>query len=131
MKSRQILKSFAIAAFTFFGLNYSWSHAAIVGVLNNNSCGAELINDARASVKSLIGKPKSDPFFICLDGPFAGLNVQYGTTRFAPLFPSLIVLGPLGQNSDVASHEFVHAELAERTSVLLRTYKIPTWFDEG
>jgi hypothetical protein len=66
-----------------------------------------------------------------MEDPIVGLHITYGTTRFAPGLPAIVALGSEGLNIDVASHEYIHTEIAERSSVLKRTYRIPTWFDEG
>lgn len=119
------------ATATFFALNFSWTHAAFAGlVATENECPSELKATAKRRVKELFASVRASPLIFCLDRPSIGLAVSHGTTRFAPFLPSIIVLGPKGQIADVASHEFAHAEIASRTSALLRSYKIPTWFDE-
>ena len=117
-------------ALLFLAVNLSWTHAAMAAVFSD-SCPEELIKDARERATSMYGPVEAQPVFSCQNAPVLGLDVSHGTTRFAPLLPAIIVLGPEGQNIDVAAHEFFHAELAARTSVLLRSYAIPTWFDEG
>lgn len=123
--------SVGISALIFFGASHSWAHAAIVQAVSNTDCPSNLEAEARRSVIAYYGEVEASPIIACLQGPVLGLQVNYGTTRFAPFMPTIIILGPQGQNTDVASHEFSHAELAYRTSPLLRTYRIPTWFDEG
>ncbi|MCK8463496.1 hypothetical protein MUY35_06495 [Aliiroseovarius sp. S1339] len=131
LRPRHLFLSCGLFILIYFGANYSWSHAAIAGAVNGEECPAHLVDKAEYSVANLLGEMTANPWVYCMDQPAASLSVQYGTTRFAPLLPSIIILGTLGQNPDVASHEYVHAEVAERTSALLRTYRIPTWFDEG
>lgn len=131
MKSTQLICFVGLAGLIFLGVNYSWSHAAIAATISGKTCAPQLIEEAENSVADLFGEVTARPWLYCLDEPSFGLSVQHGTTRFAPLLPAIIVLGPHGQNPDVASHEYAHSELAQRTSVLLRTYRIPTWFDEG
>lgn len=59
------------------------------------------------------------------------LKIEGRPVYFAPFLPAIILFGPNGQNLDVMAHELVHAELAHRSSALLRIYKIPSWFDEA
>ncbi|MCH9806635.1 MAG: hypothetical protein K0U74_02785 [Alphaproteobacteria bacterium] len=123
----------AIAAALFFSLNFAWTHAALAGLSigNNASCPQDLAIAARQRVATFFGEVRSAPWFVCLNEPRLGLDVSHGTARFAPMLPTIVVLGPRGQNVDVAAHEFAHAEIAARTSPLLRSYRLPTWFDEG
>lgn len=120
-----------LAMVVFLGLNYSWTHAALARLVATTDCPPALEQDARHSVATLFGAAQSSPVFLCLQEPVLGLAVSHGTTRFAPFMPSIVVLGPQGQNPDVAAHEYGHAELAQRTSALLRSYRLPVWFDEG
>ena len=128
---RRIARLSSVAAMLFLGVNYSWTHAALAYAVNETQCDGVLEEKARSAVIALFGSTTANPIIVCLNQPTLGLRVDHGSIRFAPLLPSIIVLGPEGQNIDVASHEFSHAELRQRTSVLLRTYRIPTWFDEG
>lgn len=121
-----------IALGLFFGLNFGWTHAALASLVTTDSkCSSELETGARRRVAELFGDVRATPRFVCLNEPRLGLNVSHGTARFAPFLPTVIVLGPNGHVTDVAAHEFAHAEIAVRTSALLRTYVLPTWFDEG
>jgi hypothetical protein len=119
-----------LLALTFFGLNYAWTHAALAN-FSAEPCPSTLVSNAQTRLQAFVGNVQSAPWIICQQKPALGLNVSHGTTRFAPLLPSLVVLGPSGVNSDVLAHEWMHAEIAARTSALLRTYRMPTWFDEG
>lgn len=115
----------------FFGLNHAWTHAALAHLVSASRCPPALEADARRSVAALYDEARASPIFLCLQRPVLNLAVSHGSARFAPFMPSIVVLGPQGHNPDVASHEYGHAELAHRTSALLRSYRIPTWFDEG
>lgn len=44
---------------------------------------------------------------------------------------SYIVIGPMGLNTDVVSHEASHAELSKRLGWLTMEVSVPTWFNEG
>jgi hypothetical protein len=44
---------------------------------------------------------------------------------------SFIVIGPLGLNTDVISHEASHAELSQRLGWVTMELSVPTWFNEG
>ena len=52
------------------------------------------------------------------------------TSHFSP-FNNCLVLGPKGQNIDVAAHELVHAEIYERLGWLVQIVKMSRWFEEG
>ena len=124
-----IVASTALVAL-FLVLNFSWTHA-FAATAFGVKCPEAIKIHAKNAVSSLFGKVQSDPVFSCFNSIMLGLDISHGSARFAPLMPSILVLGPKGQNCDVAAHEYSHAELAFRTSALLRTYRIPTWFDEG
>ena len=128
---RWIRLSASAVVILFFGSNYPWSHAALARLIAPVDCNNDLVENAREAVGRFFGGMEASPHYLCLDRPTLGLVVSHGSARFAPLMSTIIVLGPEGQNPDVAAHEAVHAELAERTSVLLRTFRLPTWFDEG
>lgn len=115
------------------GLNLSWAHAAVAYAISGDEaeCPHALTEAARVRVSDIYWDVQAVPLMLCLDGPVIGLDVAYGSTRFAPLLPAIVVLGPKGQNIDVAAHEIAHAEFSHRTGVLMRTFKVPTWFDEG
>jgi hypothetical protein len=128
----RILRIALLFVLTFLGVNYPWTHAAIASLGNGMSrCPEVLTSQAKAQVEAFLGATNSSPWIVCQREPTIGLTVSHGTARFAPLLPSLIVIGPFGANTDVIAHEWMHAEIAARTSALLRTYRIPTWFDEG
>jgi len=122
---------FSVFTIVFFGLNYPWTQAAIAGSISGAKCPETISERARSKLATLYPDTVASPVFVCLTEPSMGVNISHGTTHFAPFLSSIVVLGPKGQNDNVAAHEFAHAELAQRTSVLLRTYRIPTWFDEG
>lgn len=112
-------------------LNASWAQGALVVALRGQSCADELLSAARERVAGLFGSVQSAPLIGCLPEPALGVAVTYGQTRFAPLLPAVVLLGPKGQNLDVAAHEWAHAELSKRLGVLTRSWRVPVWFDEG
>ncbi|MGI9323798.1 MAG: hypothetical protein ACR2PZ_01160 [Pseudomonadales bacterium] len=112
-------------------LNAGWARAALVSRFSAAPCDPQLLAGARARVELLFGEVRSKPIVACLNRPVLGLNVSHGQTSFAPWVPAVVLLGPEGQNMDVAAHEWMHAELSARVGVLTRTYGVPTWFDEG
>jgi hypothetical protein len=121
-----------IATLLFFGVNFYWTHAALASVSDGmQPCSAELASAGQARVRSFFGTVKSHPWVLCQRHPALGLDVSFGDTRFAPFLPALVIIGPDGANADVLAHEWTHAELSARTSILERTISIPTWFDEG
>lgn len=117
----------------YFGANFRWVHAAIVVASASpaETCAVTLVEDARARVDDLFDGVQSTPWFTCLKEPKLGLGAGVGSAHFAPGLPSILVLGEGGANVDVIAHEWAHAEFAERVGVLTRTYRYPTWFDEG
>lgn len=112
-------------------LNAGWVQAALVYQVSSQPCDSALLEQARERVAAQFGEVHSRPWLGCVHEAAFGLDVAYGRTSFAPLLPAVVLLGPEGQNSDVAAHEWAHAELSERVGVLTRTYGLPTWFDEG
>ena len=128
---RKIAQLLAIVATLFFAVHFPWTHAALAATVADGACPQSLRTEAAERVGVLFGAARAEPVFLCLHAPVAGLAVSHGSARFAPLLPSVVVLGPQGMNGDVAAHELAHAELAERTSAWLRTFRVPTWFDEG
>ena len=127
---RSVLYSLA-AASLFFTINFSWSHAAIAWMMTGDECPENLVLQAKVDALKLFQTYTASPLWLCLPTPLLGLDVSHGTTRIAPFLPAIIVIGPSGLKRNVMAHEYGHAELAARTSTLLRTYLIPTWFDEG
>ncbi len=115
----------------YFAVNFNWTHAALVYAISPVKCPRAPIIQAQKDVARLFGKTLSRPLWLCLKKPLLGLDVSHGSTRFAPFFPSIIIVGKKGTRRDVMAHEYAHAELARRTSSLARTYLVPTWFDEG
>ncbi|MEM7098835.1 MAG: hypothetical protein AAF541_11295 [Pseudomonadota bacterium] len=129
--TRRIKFTVLISVFVVLGLNYSWLHAAMVVGTADDHCESQILDQASARVVDLFGEQSSQPWIRCLDAPHLGLGKTIGTTNFAPGLPAIIILNRDGHNVDVIAHEWAHAELAERVGVLTRTYRLPTWFDEG
>lgn len=115
----------------FLGASAPWSHAAIVGALVGTPCPEDAVTKAEERIVKLFGAMRASPWVYCLAAPAYGLDVSHGSTRFTVFFPAIAVIGPKGHNTEVIAHEIAHAEMSARTGPLLRTYKIPTWFDEG
>ena len=80
------------------------------------------------------GKESNPTIIYCHDEE---LYKKYGSETDSPAnifgtpIGSYIVIGPLGLNLDVVSHEASHAELSKRLGWLTMEWKIPTWFNEG
>ncbi|MDQ3394031.1 MAG: hypothetical protein M3512_07970 [Bacteroidota bacterium] len=78
---------------------------------------------------------QSNPTIIYCDNE--ALYKKYGSETDSPAnifgtpIGSIIVIGPMGLNTDVISHETSHAELAERLGWLTMELSVPTWFNEG
>ncbi|MFC4701268.1 hypothetical protein ACFO4O_13930 [Glaciecola siphonariae] len=75
---------------------------------------------ARPTIILTLNKDESDKFFASTTA----------SSHFSP-FNNCLVLGPKGQNVDVAAHELVHAEIYERLGWLTQMLKMPRWFEEG
>jgi len=133
MKTKSRKTSYSVAALVglMLLLNYNWVHAALAHGIANEPCPAELLNESKDRVSGLFGSTESTPRIACLSEPTLSLGKIIGTTSFAPGLPAIILLSPEGASVDVIAHEWAHAELAERIGVLARTYRLPTWFDEG
>lgn len=131
MKSKKASYSLAILVGLGLLLNYNWVHAALAHSIAKETCPTELLAQAENRVSELFGSTTSNPKISCLSEPTLGLGSVIGTTSFAPGLPAIILLSPAGASVDVMAHEWAHAELAERVGVLARTYRLPTWFDEG
>ncbi len=134
MTSRMIRRTIRFAVLfvvLFFVVNFNWSHAALVYMSSRDTCPQKPILRARKDVAHLFGQAYSRPWWLCLKKSRLGLDVSHGSTRFAPFFPAVIIVGKKGTRRDVMAHEYAHAELARRTSALARTYLFPVWFDEG
>ena len=135
---RKYLIVSGVVVLLLMGLNFRWLHAAVVvakvsvASVDASSCEASLLNEAEQRISLLYESAvESAPWVVCLSEPELGLGTTVGTTNFAPGLPAILVMGPDGANVDVIAHEWAHAELAERVGVLVRTYRIPTWLDEG
>lgn len=111
--------------------NYNWVHAAVVYGISDSNCDSSLIQASHDRVQKLFGSVESKPWIVCLEEPVLNRGILAGTANFSPGLPSVIILAREGINQDVMAHEWVHAELAERVGVVARTYRLPTWFDEG
>lgn len=130
-RPRWRLRILLLLALTVALLNANWAQGALVANLYGQACPAALLAGARERVAKQYGAVQSAPLIACLQAPALGVSVSHGQTRFAPLLPAVVLLGPEGLNLDVAAHEWSHAELSERVGVLVRSWRMPTWFDEG
>lgn len=131
MRTRHLILGMMGAVVTFLVASAPWSHAVFVGMVAGTPCQNGILEVAADRVEILFGAKLASPWVICLDGSHYGLDVSHGSTRFTVMFPAIVIIGPEGRNPEVVAHEMAHAEISARTGPLLRTYKIPTWFDEG
>jgi len=94
----------------------------------------KLISDARSRITGQFGTPVSKPKIIITKGEKEQKEFKLygapGKVLIAPWGNYLILSEELG-NIDVAAHELVHAEIAERLGYFARMRKMPTWLDEG
>jgi hypothetical protein len=93
-----------------------------------------LINLASIRISNFWGSKTSDPKFVyCLN------EADFKKYCYNPAVPAVtysklgavIVLSADGMDLDIIAHEFSHAELNKRIGFYNKTFKIPTWFDEG
>lgn len=94
----------------------------------------EIISKAEARNVGFWGQKICQPKFIFCnsDEDF----IKFGNNSLTPAaaymkLGSYIVINQSGINLDIISHEISHAELYERIGFFNKTFKIPTWFDEG
>jgi hypothetical protein len=93
-----------------------------------------LINNASIRIANFWGSKTSNPKFVyCLK------EADFKKYCYNPAVPAVtytklgtvIVLSADGMDLDIIAHEFSHAEFYERIGFYKKTFKIPTWFDEG
>jgi hypothetical protein len=93
-----------------------------------------LINQASIRIGNFWGQKTCNPKFIYCDK-----QDDYEKYCYNPYVPAVtysklgavIVLGADAIDLDIIAHEFSHAEFYKRIGFYNRTFKIPTWFDEG
>jgi len=92
-----------------------------------------IISQGRTRVNNVFGDMKSNPKLVLtssgLEASHFGSN-EYGRALGSP-FGECVILGPKGQNVDVAAHEYVHAEVHHRVGWLNHFLNVPTWLNEG
>jgi hypothetical protein len=93
-----------------------------------------LLQLASNRVGSFWGQKKSNPKYIYCDSD-ADFK-KFGSAFPVPALTHLklgaaIVISSQGADLDILAHEICHAELYERIGFYNRTFKIPTWCDEG
>lgn len=92
------------------------------------------IAEGKQRVNSFFGKMQSNPKIILVgnirEANKFGANATATTHIYSP-FGTCIILGPNGQNEDVAAHELTHAEVVYRVGQLTHLLEIPVWFNEG
>jgi len=93
-----------------------------------------LVIEARKRDELFWGKLESNPTFIyCDDTKSFEKYAHTGAPAVTHMteFGSYIVISRDGEDVDVISHEWQHAELLKRIGFLNWALKIPSWFDEG
>lgn len=95
---------------------------------------ATLISDARVRITEQFGAPISTPTIIIIKGKKEEQSFKLyqapGKVLIAP-WGNYLILNQALANIDVAAHELMHAEIAERLGYLIRMRNMPTWLDEG
>ena len=106
-------------------------HALASVAVSSEACDPVLMVEAEARVTDFFKGYRSKPLVRSTLKSALGVNVETASARFAPLLPTVFVIGPKGQNVDVIAHEIAHAEIRTRVGLLARDFRLPTWFDEG
>jgi hypothetical protein len=94
---------------------------------------SELVESASERISHVYGKPISTPRFVITADIHSAADWGANETASMHRMPwrSCIVIGPKGQNTDVISHEWLHAEIQHRIGFIRFLTEIPVWFDEG
>ena len=93
-----------------------------------------LINQASIRIDHFWGQKTCNPKFIYCDNKEEFKKYCYNPSVPAVTYSKLgavIVLSADAIDPDIIAHEFSHAEFYHRIGFYDRTFKIPTWFDEG
>lgn len=94
-----------------------------------------LVQDAKARNKSFWGiEPSQYTIIFCLSDKelekYSG-NANVKTISHLTPLGTYIVLGKIGYDLDIISHELCHAVLLSKVGYFNKTRNIPLWFDEG
>lgn len=93
-----------------------------------------LISKAGYRVDTFWGEKTTNPTYIYCDNDadYLKFGVPFMTPASAKMkLDSYVVISKDGVDLDIIAHEISHTELYERIGFLNRSFKIPTWFDEG
>ena len=100
---------------------------------NNHQEILSIISAGKARITETYGAMTSAPKIVIpmsiSEASKLAIN-SIGQTHFTPI-SQCVVLGPEGQNIDVAAHELLHAEVIHRVGWINYTFSIPIWFGEG
>lgn len=93
------------------------------------------LKTARERIAALYGAPRAQPVTMIAAsvGEAARLGLGAGVPGAAFVSPTgtQVVLSMANFSIDVAAHELMHAELADRLGFWTRVTRLPVWFDEG
>ncbi|WDE06733.1 hypothetical protein SG34_007465 [Thalassomonas viridans] len=91
------------------------------------------IAEGKQRVGSTFGAMTASPKVVLVSTKDEAAGFGANSTASAHYTPmgTCIVLGPKGQNVDVAAHELTHAEIGHRVGWLRHLLEIPVWFNEG
>ncbi len=91
------------------------------------------ILDGKQRVDSTFGEMVASPKIVIVGNKVEANNFGANSTATAYYTPigTCIILGPKGQNVDVAAHELAHAEVGQRVGWFTHWLEIPVWFNEG
>ena len=64
-----------VLVFGYFGLNHSWSIAAIHVFVSENTCDQRVLETAHKRVSGFLCEMGAQPWVVCLGDPVWGLNV--------------------------------------------------------
>ncbi|MCC5852644.1 MAG: hypothetical protein JJU30_07400 [Alkalimonas sp.] len=92
-----------------------------------------VIQGGKQRVESTFGPMIAAPKIVIVATKAEAARLGANSTASAHYTPlgTCIILGPNGQNVDVAAHELVHAEVGQRVGWFRHWLEIPVWFNEG
>jgi hypothetical protein len=93
----------------------------------------DTIAEGKKRVNITFGEMTAYPKIVVVNSKDEATNFGANSTATSHYTPmgTCIILGPKGQNVDVAAHELTHAEIAKRVGWLVNFMEIPIWFNEG
>ena len=92
-----------------------------------------IIEQSKLRIAETFGPMIATPRVVIVNTPEEAASLgerSTGSTIYSP-FGSCVILGPKGQNIDVAAHELFHAEVWHRVGWYNHFTQFPIWLNEG